>query len=89
MTPHCLALAPASSPAWRYGGFAGCRGIRLAIAWQQPYAWPSARAHGGGFAQASVCRVGVCGLAGWFGSCDDAVIVELADLGGRQSEDLS
>ncbi len=41
------------------------------------------------FAQASVCRANAGGLVERFGSRDDAAIVELADLEGRQSEDLS
>ena len=42
---------------------------------------------GGAFARASVCRASACGLVERFGSCDDAVIVEPADLERRQSED--
>ena len=63
--------------------------VRSAAIPRQPHAWPSAARTVAVFAQASVCRANACGLVERFGSRDDAVIVELADLEGRQSEDLS
>ena len=58
---------------------------------QQPYRTPGRRpAHTVAvFAQASVGRASACGLVELFGSRDDAAIVQLADLGGRQSQDVS
>ena len=72
-----------------------CVNMRLGLLSDQP-PFPGSRTPGrrhahtvAVFARASVCRGSACGLVERFGSRDDAVIVELADLEGRQSEDLS
>ena len=58
---------------------------------QQPYRTPGRRPANtvAVFAQASMRRASAYGLVKRFGSGDDAAIVELADLEGRQSEDVS